>query len=317
MAWNRAAVEAAQAAAAARKRDEERAAAQARRIAAQEASAARRAASLAAAEEARAAKRAARLAAMSPRRAWRRMTPQERLLRTAEAELQVYGEIISADAKAVYEGHAAKPAAPSAPALSEPALPETAVPPTARAASDIPDYLRALDPSLSPDERALAKGRAAGDPGQWQKYQAALRAQHEAQADREVARLRATMSGPGSVPARGRHARGPAVPSAAAPPATVTPMTAVTPGTHLAARDPVHHGPGAQPAAGALPGLSGAASGGAADVRRPGMPQVVCQRPDRPLGLAVTGCLSSGLTSSRGSTGRPVRRAGAMVTSPC
>ena len=123
MAWNRAAVEAAQAAAAARKRDEERAAAQARRIAAQEASAARRAASLAAAEEARAAKRAARLAAMSPRRAWRRMTPQERLLRTAEAELQVYGEIISADAKAVYEGHAAKPAAPSAPALWSPRCP--------------------------------------------------------------------------------------------------------------------------------------------------------------------------------------------------
>jgi len=42
-------------------------------------------------------------------------------------------------------------------------------------------YLCALDPSLSPDERTLAKGEAAGDPEQWQKYLAALRAQHQAQ----------------------------------------------------------------------------------------------------------------------------------------
>jgi hypothetical protein len=38
----------------------------------------------------KAAKRAARLAAMPPRRAWRRMTPEERLLSTAEAEPEAF-----------------------------------------------------------------------------------------------------------------------------------------------------------------------------------------------------------------------------------
>jgi hypothetical protein len=100
IAWNRAAVRAAQAAALAKKREEECAAVQARRIAAREASEARRAASEAAAQEAKAAKRAAKLAAMKPRRAWKRMTPAERLLRTADLEMQVYGEIISPEAQA-------------------------------------------------------------------------------------------------------------------------------------------------------------------------------------------------------------------------
>lgn len=99
-AWNRAAVQAAQAAALAEKREQERAAA----------------------EEARAAKRAAKLAAMSPRRAWRRMTPEERLLKTAEAELAAYGEIKSPDAKAAYDARAARRAAPAAPAPPRPAV---------------------------------------------------------------------------------------------------------------------------------------------------------------------------------------------------
>ena len=118
MAWNRAAVQAAQAAALAKKRAEERAAAEARRAAAREASAARRAAAQAAAEEAKAAKRAAKLAAMPPQRAWKRMTPEERLLKIAEAELGVYGEVLSPEAKAAYDRRAAnRPAAKCAGAV--------------------------------------------------------------------------------------------------------------------------------------------------------------------------------------------------------
>ena len=100
IAWNRAAAQAAQAAALAKKREEERAAAQARRIAAREASQARRAAAEAAAQEAKTAKRAAKLARMKPQRAWKKMTPAERLQRTADLETQVYGEIISLEAQA-------------------------------------------------------------------------------------------------------------------------------------------------------------------------------------------------------------------------
>jgi hypothetical protein len=51
------------------------------------------------------------LAAMSPQRAWKRMTPEERLLRTAEAELAVYSEILSPDAKSAHDIRAAKRAA--------------------------------------------------------------------------------------------------------------------------------------------------------------------------------------------------------------
>ena len=111
IAWNRAAVQAAHAAALAKKREEERAAAQARRIAAREAAEARRAAAEAAAQEAKAAKRAAKLAAMKPRRAWKRMTPAERLSRTADLEMQVYGEIISPEAQAGYAGRSEGPQA--------------------------------------------------------------------------------------------------------------------------------------------------------------------------------------------------------------
>ena len=270
MAWNRAAVQAAQAAALARKRDEERAAAEARKIAAREASAARRAAAQAAAEEAKAAKRAARLAAMSPQRAWKRMTPAERLLRTAQAELEVYGEIISADAKAAYNTRAAKPAAPNSPVRSGTAPPGSAVPPRARTAGDVPAFVRALDPGLSPDERTLAKGEAARDPEQWQKYLAALRAQHEAQADREIARLKARMSGETGVPARGRVADGGRPPSAAAPSESAPPRTAITPWTRPAATGPVPNGSGPRAAEGAPSGLSGTAADAAADVRRRG-----------------------------------------------
>jgi hypothetical protein len=126
LAWQRTAAQAAQAAALARQREQERAAAQARRIAAQQAEAARRAANQReeaakraaaqraaeeakrAAEEAKAAKRAAKLAAMPPRRAWKLMTPEERLIRTAEAELQVYGTIISPEAKTAYDSRSGK-----------------------------------------------------------------------------------------------------------------------------------------------------------------------------------------------------------------
>jgi len=125
--WRRAAAQAAGAAAQAKRREEERAAAQAHRIAAQAAEAvaqakrreeerAATAARQAAAEQAKAAKRAAKLAAMSPERAWKRMTPDERLLKVAEAELDIYGEILTPDAQAAYyDAHgASRPAVKAA-----------------------------------------------------------------------------------------------------------------------------------------------------------------------------------------------------------
>jgi hypothetical protein len=313
MKWNRAAAQAARAAALAKKRDEERAAAQARRIAAQEGAAARRAATQAAAEKAKAAKRAARLAAMSPQRAWKRMTPAERLLRTAEAELEVYGEIISPDAKAAYNACTATPAAPNTPAPSAPAPPGSAGPPMARTAGDAPAFLRALAPGLSPDERTLAKGEAAGDPEQWQKYLATLRAQHEAQADREIARLKTRMSGGNGLPARGRHAAGGMPPSAPSPSEPAPPRTTVSPRTRPAATEPVPNGSGPPPAEGALSGLSGTAAGGAADVRRHG--NTAGGKPAA--GFSGDGLFVVGLDITRASTGPPDRRAGAMVTSLC
>lgn len=99
MVWERAAIREAEAAELARKRAEAKAAAEARRAAAQ-----------AAAEQAKADKRAAKLAAMPPQRAWKKMTPTERLLRTADLEMEIYGEIRSADAKAAYDARAAKAA---------------------------------------------------------------------------------------------------------------------------------------------------------------------------------------------------------------
>lgn len=71
-----------------------------------------RAAAQATAEQARADKRAAKLAAMSPQRAWKRMTPAERLLRTADLEIEAFEEIKSPDAKAAYDARAAKRATP-------------------------------------------------------------------------------------------------------------------------------------------------------------------------------------------------------------
>lgn len=129
MVWQRAAVQAAEEAALAKKKIEEREAAQARRIAAQEAAQARQAAARAAAKEAKAAKRAASLAAMTPQRAWDHMTPAERLLRTADTEMEIYGEIRSPDAQAAYGERAAKPPAPKV------AAPESARPRTHKAIS--------------------------------------------------------------------------------------------------------------------------------------------------------------------------------------
>jgi hypothetical protein len=118
MVWQRAAAQAARQAALAKQRAEEREAARARRIAAQEAAEARRAAARAARDQAKAAKRAAKLAAMSPERAWKRMTPDERLLRTADLEMQSYGEIRSPEALAAYQAGAAKQAQAEVPASS-------------------------------------------------------------------------------------------------------------------------------------------------------------------------------------------------------
>lgn len=101
----------------AKRRFEEWETAQARRIAAQTAS-----------EQAKAAKRAARLAAMTPQQAWEHMTPLERLLRTADLEMELHGEIRSPDALAAYEARAAEPAAPKVPAPSKSALVERPVP---------------------------------------------------------------------------------------------------------------------------------------------------------------------------------------------
>jgi hypothetical protein len=138
-AWNRAAMQAEQAAARANRGEEERAAAEPRWVAARVASAAGRAKARAAAGEAKAARRAARLAAMSQRRAWKRMTPEERLLRTAEAELAVYGEILSPDAKSAHDIRAAK-----------------------RAAADWPGAPGCVPPGTSVRARRLAVGRWPG-----------------------------------------------------------------------------------------------------------------------------------------------------------
>jgi hypothetical protein len=232
IAWNGAAVQAAQAAALAKKREEERAAAQARKVAAQQAAAARRAVEQAAAEKAKAAKRAAKLAAMSPRRAWKHMTPEERLLRTAEAELEVYGQVISPEAKAVYDVRTPQGAPVNAPGLSESA-PAGAAPPRDQPAAGVPAYLRALGPGLPPDERTVARGEAAGDPVQWQKNLAGLRAQHESQAGREIARLKAAMNGRGGRPGHG----GAATRSAEAPSKLVLPEIA-TPAPNVAHDNP-------------------------------------------------------------------------------
>jgi hypothetical protein len=242
MAWDRAAAQAAQRAALAKQRAEARAAAEARRIAAQEAAAARRAAAQAAAEEARVAKRAAKLAAMPPRRAWKKMTPDERLLKIAEAELGVYGEIISPEAKAAYDARAAKSTStrPPIPPVSGP--PRAAMPPTAQTPAGVPAYLRALDLSLSPYERARAREEAEGDPEQWQKYVAALRAQ---QVERELARLKASTTRGSSLPARAVPAARPAALSARLPSEYVPRHSPVSPQTP--------------------PRLSGAVGGGASD----------------------------------------------------
>lgn len=66
-------------------------------------------------EEARTARRAAKLAAMPPLRAWRRMTREERLLKTADAEFALYGEVVSPDAKSAHDARAAR----EAPAIGE------------------------------------------------------------------------------------------------------------------------------------------------------------------------------------------------------
>lgn len=123
--WNRSAAKAEHAAALAMRREEERVAAQDRRIAAQAALAAAQAQqreeeraaaqvrqlAAEAAKAAKAAKRAAKLAAMSPERAWRQMTPAERLQKTAEMELEIYGQILTPEAESAYVERHGKPQA--------------------------------------------------------------------------------------------------------------------------------------------------------------------------------------------------------------
>lgn len=298
MEWNRAAVQAARAAALAKQRAEQRAAAQARKIAAQEAAAAHRAADRAAAEEAKAAKRAAKLAAMPPQRAWKRMTPEERLLKIAETELGFYGKVISPEAKAAYDTRAARRAAATAPATSESAPPKTAVSPKAQApGADVPAYLRALDPSLSPIQRELARDQAAADPEQWQKYVAALRAQ---QAERDLARLRASMNGGNTAPAHGARPNGPAHPRAPAPSQSVVLKPAVPPKTPAAAAGTVHSGHGPRPPAGAPSGLSGAAGGGEANVDGPRAPAGSTPLVGSPAGFGGDGLFVVGLDITPG-----------------
>lgn len=149
LAWSRAAVQAAQAAARAqrlqeeriaaqerrlaaqadlaRRREQERVAAEARKVAAQNADAARKAS----AARAKADKRAAKLAAMPSERAWKRMTPQERLVKTAESEMQVYGTIVSPEAKVAYDKHAAQ----LFPSPAQNSQPRTPAEPTVRPAT--------------------------------------------------------------------------------------------------------------------------------------------------------------------------------------
>ena len=341
MAWNRAAAQAAQRAALARRRAEERAAAEVSRKAAQEAAAARRVAAQAAAEEAKAAKRAAKLAAMPPRRAWKKMTQEERLLKIAQAELGVYGEVVSPEAKAAHDKRAAKrpianasassrfydavnakdipgthivkpgsgykgltlcgalagryasanhpsdvscgecrrrwqlamageavppspqrqqqPAASAWPA-SEPAPAGAMVQPTARAAADVPAYMRALDLSLSPRERALAKEQAARDPEQWQKYVTALRAQ---KAYYEVPKQTGTNAG-NSLPVDGAPSVTPAASRARAlPPEYVPPPAPALPQSRRTAAASAHNVSRARPTTAGPPRSSGA------DARRP------------------------------------------------
>ncbi len=159
IAWRRAEIRAAQAAAVQKRREEQRAAARAQRVAAQEAAAARQAAARVAAEQAKAAKRAAKLAAMPPRRAWKRMTREERLLRTAETELAVYGEIISPEAKAAHDAEAAK--RPAADALSQRSAASMNLLSPQTPSPDRPARDLAADTSRPPVESLSANGRNA------------------------------------------------------------------------------------------------------------------------------------------------------------
>ena len=63
---------------------------------------------------------------MPRKRAWKRMTPEERQLKIAETERGFYGKIISPEAKAAYDAHAARRQAAKA------ASPVESVPPRRR-----------------------------------------------------------------------------------------------------------------------------------------------------------------------------------------
>jgi hypothetical protein len=121
------------------------------------------------------------------------MTSDERLLGIADAEMDIYGEIRSAEAKEAYDHREAQrgtrqaPNAAAADAAQTASMPEPTRLPAVQPA--VPAYLRAVDPKLSRDERTLAKGEAAADPEQWRKYLATF----EDQADREIAVMKAQM----------------------------------------------------------------------------------------------------------------------------
>jgi dTMP kinase len=131
VAWQRSAAQAARAAASAARRRQEQADAQARRAAERQAELQRQAAARAAAERAKAERRAAKLAAMPPRRAWKLMTDEERLLKTAKLELDLYGIVVSPEASAAYNKQRgnADPATSASPS----ARPDTPVSPAHRA----------------------------------------------------------------------------------------------------------------------------------------------------------------------------------------
>lgn len=114
MVWQRAADKEAREATLAKQRAEERGAARARQSAGQAAADARRAAAKAASEQAK----SGQAGSNDTTAAWKHMTPAERLLQTADLEMQKYGEIGSPNTLAAYEAQSAKPAGPEAPTES-------------------------------------------------------------------------------------------------------------------------------------------------------------------------------------------------------
>jgi hypothetical protein len=166
MVWRRQALQEAKAAEQARLRAEARAAEAARREAARLSAEKARAAIEAAAERAKAEKRAAKLAAMRPERAWKKMTHEERLLKTAESELAVYGVIVTEAAKAAHiakHGSDTLPAASAAPGMNDTETADVATVTVTVASASPPPVSARETPATTPAQRteAASNGRHA------------------------------------------------------------------------------------------------------------------------------------------------------------